>query len=55
MKPYNDALHAIVKEVVGYLDDDFNDKPCGSKECAIGDFIADSFLYTVSPLSFDKS
>ncbi|XP_045454294.1 apyrase-like [Melitaea cinxia] len=50
MKPYSDDLHAIVNEVVGYLDDDFNDKPCGWKECAIGDFIADSFLYTAKQM-----
>ncbi|CAH2094000.1 unnamed protein product [Euphydryas editha] len=50
LKPYSDALNAIVKEVVGYLNDDFLSNHCASEECAFGDFIADAFLYSTKEL-----
>ncbi|XP_046964139.1 apyrase-like [Vanessa cardui] len=50
LQPYTDDLHEIVNEVVGYVDDEFLTDDCGSKECAIGDFFADAFLYSTKEL-----
>ncbi|RVE47543.1 hypothetical protein evm_007802 [Chilo suppressalis] len=47
MQPYKDELYSLVNEVVGFAHDDLISEPCGSKECAIGDIIADAYLTTV--------
>lgn len=48
LQPFADKLHKIVKEVVGYVNEDFLSSSCGSQECGIGNFIADAFFDAVS-------
>ncbi|XP_045503450.1 apyrase-like [Colias croceus] len=44
LKPYQDKLHAIVKEVIAFTNEDLIASPCGARECAIGDIFADALL-----------
>ncbi|XP_045770767.1 apyrase-like [Maniola jurtina] len=44
LKPFSEKLHTFVNEKVGFAEDNLLAKPCGSQECAIGDFVADALL-----------
>ncbi|KAJ8711057.1 hypothetical protein PYW07_008299 [Mythimna separata] len=45
LEPYAHKLHKIVNEVVGYADGDFDMDVCASQECALGNFVAESYLH----------
>ncbi|CAG5022756.1 unnamed protein product [Parnassius apollo] len=44
LKPYTEKLHSLVREVVGYSNEDLLDSKCSSQECAIGNLVADAFF-----------
>ncbi|XP_075983893.1 apyrase-like isoform X2 [Anticarsia gemmatalis] len=44
LQPYADELHKVVREVVGYSKDVLKMDPCGSKECELGNLIADAIM-----------
>lgn len=48
MEPYLKELHNITSELIGFAEDDFSNIECSSKECAIGNFIAEGYLNVVS-------
>ncbi|CAK1541700.1 unnamed protein product [Leptosia nina] len=54
LKPYQDELHAIVKEVIGEAKDDLIMTECGSGECAIGDIFADAVLDAAKEMKFSN-
>ncbi|KAL0818357.1 hypothetical protein ABMA28_008835 [Loxostege sticticalis] len=42
LKPYKAKLDGIVNEVVGTTSEDLLGPPCGARECALGDLVADA-------------
>lgn len=44
MEPITNKLHSLVNEVVGYTDEDMILETCGSKECTLGNLVADAFM-----------
>ncbi|XP_041971871.1 apyrase-like [Aricia agestis] len=44
LQPYADKLYSLLNEEVGYTTRDLIADTCASKECAIGDMIADAFV-----------
>ncbi|XP_013167426.1 PREDICTED: apyrase-like isoform X2 [Papilio xuthus] len=54
LKPYTEKLHSLVKEVLGYTNEDLLAPKCGSGECAIGNFIADAFLDATKELNLSN-
>ncbi|CAK1590241.1 unnamed protein product [Parnassius mnemosyne] len=50
LKPYTEKLHSLVREVVGYANEDLLDSKCGSQECALGNLVADAFFDATNEL-----
>ncbi|XP_045522524.1 apyrase-like [Pieris brassicae] len=44
LKPYQEQLHSVVKEIIGVANDNLIMTECGGQECAIGDMFADAVL-----------
>ncbi|CAG5022744.1 unnamed protein product [Parnassius apollo] len=54
LKPYTEKLHSLVREVVGYANEDLLDSKCSSQECAVGNLVADAFLDATKELKLSN-
>lgn len=53
LKPYEEQLHSVVKEIIGVAKESLLVAECGGQECAIGDIYADAVLNAVSTFKYE--